>query len=90
MQCLPGKDFRSKERAQLHPALGDRHTDSGFSVFTAATHGTVRLTSVTTTSCRMSVLKEMDRGVLEGQDGDRDTHETEQERSFSGCMNAEF
>lgn len=45
---------------------------------------------MTTTSCRMSELKEMDREVLEGQNGDRDTDEIEQERSFSGCMNAEF
>lgn len=66
------------------------YREGGFSVFTAATRGTVRLTSMTTTSCRTSELKEMDRGVLEGQDGDRDTDETEQERSFSGCMNAEF
>lgn len=57
---------------------------------TAATHGTVRLTSVTTTSCRTSELEDVDRGVLEEQDGDRDTHKTEQERSFSGCMNVEF
>lgn len=48
---------------------------------TAATHGAMRLTSVTTTSCRTSELEEMDREVLEEQDGDRDTHETEQERS---------